>query len=109
VAKGYTSRQQFVGYQHEQAYVLAKGRPERPAERLGDVLPWQYTENRLHPTQKPVSGLLPVVRTFSRRNDVVLDPFCGSGSTLVAAQQLGRRYIGVELDAEYCAAAQRRL
>lgn len=107
--KGYTSRERFVGYQHEQAYVLAKGRPERPVERLGDVLPWQYTENRLHPTQKPVSGLLPVVRTFSRRNDVVLDPFCGSGSTLVAAEQLGRRYIGVELDAEYCAQAQRRL
>lgn len=107
--KGYTSRQQFVGYQHEQAFVLAKGRPERPVNIIGDVLPWQYTENRLHPTQKPVSGLLPVVAAFSRRGDVVLDPFCGSGSTLVAAQSLGRRYIGVELDAKYCAAAQQRL
>jgi site-specific DNA-methyltransferase (adenine-specific) len=107
--KRYTSRQAFVGYQHEQAYVLAKGRPQRPAEPLGDVLPWQYTENRLHPTQKPITGLLPVVRAFSRRGDVVLDPFCGSGSSLVAAQQLGRRYIGIELDAEYCAAAQQRL
>jgi site-specific DNA-methyltransferase (adenine-specific) len=73
------------------------------------VLTWQYTENRLHPTQKPVSGLVPVVRTFSRPGDVVLDPFCGSGSTLVAAQSLGRRYIGIEIDAEYAEVAQARL
>jgi adenine-specific DNA-methyltransferase len=107
--KRYTSRQRFVGYQHEQAYLLAKGYPEKPAVPLGDVLPWQYTENRLHPTQKPVSGLLPVVRAFSRPGELVLDPFCGSGSSLVAAQQLGRLYIGIELDAGYCATARARL
>ena len=107
--KSYTSRQQFVRYQHEQAFVLAKGRPSRPAYPIGDVLPWRYSENRLHPTQKPVEGLRPVVRAFSRRGNVVLDPFCGSGSTLVAAQSLGRRYIGIELDAGYCAAARARL
>ena len=107
--KRYASGEGFVRYQHEQAYVLAKGYPRQPWAPLGDVLPWRYTENRLHPTQKPVSGLMPVVRSFSRRGDVVLDPFCGAGSTLVAAKQLGRRYIGIELDAGYCAAAQSRL
>jgi site-specific DNA-methyltransferase (adenine-specific) len=107
--KAYTSRRQFVRYQHEQAYVLAKGRPRRPAVPVGDVLPWNYTENRLHPTQKPVTGLTPVIRAFSRPGDIVLDPFCGSGSTLVAARQLGRRYVGIELDAEYCEAARKRL
>ena len=45
----------------------------------------------------------------SRPGDVVLDPFCGSGSTLVAAQSLGRRYIGIEIDAEYAEVAQARL
>jgi adenine-specific DNA-methyltransferase len=107
--KRYTSRQRFVGYQHEQAYLLAKGYPEKPAVPLGDVLPWNYTGNRLHPTQKPVSGLLPLVRAFSRPGELVLDPFCGSGSSLVAAQQLGRLYIGIELDADYCATARTRL
>jgi len=108
-AKDYTSGYRYVAYRHEQAYVLAKGRPPRPRYPLADVLPWQYTHNRLHPTQKPISGLLPVIRAFSRPGEVVLDPFCGSGSTLLAAQQLGRSYIGIELDAEYCAGAQRRL
>jgi site-specific DNA-methyltransferase (adenine-specific) len=108
-AKRYASRQRYVAYHHEQAYVLAKGCPERPSISLPDVLTWQYTENRLHPTQKPVSSLVPVVCTFSRPGDVVLDPFCGSGSTLVAAQSLGRRYIGIEIDAEYAEVAQARL
>jgi hypothetical protein len=76
---------------------------------MRDVLRWQYTENRLHPTQKPVSGLAPLIRAFSCEGDVVLDPFCGSGSTLVAAHELGRRYIGIELDADHCATAQQRL
>ena len=106
--KRYASRQRFVRYHHEQAYVLAKGSPTMPAIALGDVLRWEYTENRLHPTQKPVSGLIPVVRAFSRQGDIVLDPFCGSGSTLMAAHQLGRRYLGIELDAGYCATARRQ-
>ena len=108
-AKCYASCQRYVDYHHEQAYVLAKGRPELPSIRLPDVLTWQYTGNRLHPTQKPVSGLMPVVHTFSRPGEVVLDPFCGSGSTLVAAQSLGRRYIGIEIDAEHTKVAQARL
>ena len=107
--KEYASRQRFVGYHHEQAYLLAKGSPALPAVTIRDVLRWEYTENRLHPTQKPVSGLAPLVRAFSREGDIVLDPFCGSGSTLVAAHHLGRRYIGIELDAEHYATAQQRL
>jgi len=46
---------------------------------------------------------------FSEQGDVVLDPFAGSGTTAVAAQQLGRRYVGIELDSTYARYAEERL
>lgn len=102
----------FTGYtraQHEVAYVLAKGRPKKPESPPADVLEWNYTGNRLHPTEKPVSVLLPLVEAFSSPSDIVLDPFCGSGSTLHAAHQLGRRFIGIEIDAGHAVTARRRV
>lgn len=107
--KPYTSAMRFVCYQHEQAYILAKGHPTVPVEPVPDVLTWQYSGNRLHPTEKPLSALTPLIRAFSREGDIVLDPFCGSGSTLVAARGLKRNYIGIELDAKYHAIAANRL
>ena len=107
--KRYTSATRFLRYQHEMAYLLAKGEPERPQEPLGDVLDWSYSGNKLHPTQKPLSVLLPLVETFSRPGGLVLDPFAGSGSTLMAAKLLGRRYLGVELDPKYQRIAASRL
>jgi site-specific DNA-methyltransferase (adenine-specific) len=107
--KSYASSCGLLAYRHEQAYVLAKGRPPRPEKPLPDVLPWQHTGNRLHPTEKPVPSLVPLIEAFTRPGDVVLDPFCGSGSTLVAAKLLGRRYIGIELDARHCSTAKTRL
>ncbi|HXS95066.1 MAG TPA: DNA methyltransferase [Candidatus Limnocylindrales bacterium] len=107
--KPYPSSSGLLAYRHEQAYLLAKGHPGKPVEALPDVLPWQYTGNRLHPTEKPVSSLTPVVEAFTRPGDIVLDPFCGSGSTLLAAKLLGRRYVGIEIDAGHCRTARARL
>jgi adenine-specific DNA-methyltransferase len=107
--KRYTSVTKFLRYQHECAYVLAKGNPKQPAWPIGDVIEWTYSGNKLHPTQKPLPVLLPLVETFSAPGSLVLDPFAGSGSTLLAARMLGRRYLGIELDAKYAAIAQRRL
>jgi DNA modification methylase len=45
----------------------------------------------------------------SRENDIVLDPFCGSGTTLIAAQMLKRQYVGIEINQEYCKIAASRL
>ncbi len=53
--------------------------------------------------------LTPLIEAFSRPGAMVLDPFCGSGSTLVAARDIGRSYIGIELDAAHHATAARRL
>lgn len=108
--KPYASRIGFLRYEHEQAFLLAKGRPALPADPPSDVLDrWHYTGNRLHPTQKPVSVLRPLIAAFAPPDGVVLDPFCGSGATLVAAQREERRFIGIELDASHHATACGRL
>lgn len=107
--KAYASQSRFVRYQHEQAYLLAKGRPSLPADPIPNVIDMPYSGNGLHPTQKPVSALLPLIKCFSRKDDLVLDPLCGSGSTLIAAQLFNRRYLGIELDPQYHAVASRRL
>jgi DNA modification methylase len=65
--------------------------------------------NRLHPTQKPVSILRPYIEAFTQPGDTVLDPFCGSGSTLVAAKKKGRNYIDIDLDAAHHRTAAERV
>ena len=107
--KRYRSGQRFVSYQHECAYLLAKGDPSPPRIPPGDVIHWRYTGNKLHPTQKPLSVLLPLIEAFSAQGGLVLDPFAGSGSTLFAAKSVNRRYLGIELDEGYHAIASRRL
>ncbi len=62
-----------------------------------------------HPTQKPVSLLLPLIEYSCPEGGMVLDPFCGSGSVGMAAQQLGRSFIGIDIAAEYTALAERRI
>jgi modification methylase len=64
---------------------------------------------KLHPTQKPEALLHRIVLAASKPGDVVLDPFFGTGTTGVVAKRLGRRFIGIERDAGYAAAARRRL
>ena len=64
---------------------------------------------RVHETQKPESLMLELVELFTDPGDIVLDPFCGSGTTGVACLRLGRRFIGIEKDAKYAAVARERL
>src|SRR5467141_883918 len=66
-------------------------------------------KKKLHPTQKPEALLVRVILSASRPDDLVLDPFCGTGTTGAAAKRLGRRFIGVEREAAYAAAAQARI
>jgi DNA modification methylase len=68
-----------------------------------------YSGNKLHPTQKPVTALAPLVRSFSLPGETVLDPFAGSGSSCAAALLTGRRYIGIEMDDAYFQQASDRL
>jgi modification methylase len=64
---------------------------------------------KLHPTQKPEALLARVILASSRPDDLVLDPFCGTGTTGAVAKRLGRRFIGIERERSYVTAAQKRI
>ena len=74
------------------------------AERLKD-----QGDSKVHPTQKPESLLFRILNATTRPGDVVLDPFFGTGTTGAVAKKLGRRFIGIERESEYIAAALKRI
>ncbi len=77
---------------------------------LRDV--WYYSierNNRLHPSQKPLALMTRIVQLITRPGDLVIDPFCGSGTTALAARACGRRWICGDLDTGYVQIARDRL
>ncbi len=70
---------------------------------------WSMPENTAHPTQKPEKLLAKLILASSNPDDVILDPFLGSGTSSVVAKKLGRHYIGIEQNPLYCAWAEYRL
>lgn len=107
--KQYASGRGHTRRKHESAFILAKGRPRKPAQPIDDVLPWSYTGNKVHPTEKAVDVIEPLIKAYSQPGDRVLDPFLGSGTTAVSAVMNDRRAIGIELDAHYCDLARSRI
>ncbi len=67
------------------------------------------SERTGYPTQKPLALLERIVAASSNAGDVVLDPFCGSGTTLLAAQRLGRRWLGIDVNEDAVRLAKKRL
>lgn len=65
--------------------------------------------NRVHPTQKPVGLFAEIIKDFTQDGVTVIDPYLGSGTTLLACQLTGRRGIGIEIDPAYCAVTLERL
>ena len=99
------------GKKYEFILLLNKGRRIFNGKRLTDVwsfsrVPWQH---QIHQNQKPLALLEQCIKCHSDEDDVVLDGFMGSGSTAIAARNLGRRFIGWEIDKEYYDIAQKRL
>lgn len=70
---------------------------------------WSMPENTDHPTQKPEKLVAKLVLASSRAGDLVLDPFLGSGTTSVVSRKLGRHFIGIEREEDYCLLAEKRL
>ncbi len=97
--------------QHENIVYATKQRWTWPGSRPKSILRFQRVmpERLMHPNEKPVELLCELISCLSNAGDLVLDPFCGSGTTCVAAKMLGRRYIGIEISEEYCRVARERL
>lgn len=70
---------------------------------------WSMAENTAHPTQKSEKLIAKLILASSCEGDIVFDPFLGSGTTSVVAKKLQRHYLGVEIEPQYCAWAERRL
>lgn len=66
-------------------------------------------ESTGHPAQKPREITDDIIKGLSNINDIILDPFLGSGTTIIAAQELGRRWIGIEISEKYCEISRKRL
>lgn len=70
---------------------------------------WSMPENTDHPTQKPEKLLAKIILASTNENDLILDPFAGSGTTAVTAKKLSRNFCGIELDENYCLLTEKRL
>lgn len=70
---------------------------------------WSMPENTDHPTQKPEKLMAKIILASTNPKDIVFDPFLGSGTTSVTAKKLGRQYIGIDINEEYCCLAEKRL
>lgn len=70
---------------------------------------WSMPENTAHPTQKPEKLIAKLILASSNPGSIVLDPFLGSGTTSVTAKKLGRHYIGIEENEQYCVWTEKRL
>lgn len=93
-----------IGAFNEKAYIKYTKSPDNVI-RIGRG----SKEGGLHPTQKPIQLMQALIELTTRRGQLVVDPFCGSGTTLVAAKSLDRRFIGIEISEEYAEVTKKRL
>lgn len=96
--------------QHEFIVHMSAGNPAAPQRRdVGNVLRFPAVRGGVHPTEKPVTLLRTLLSVVAPPAGLVLDPFAGSGSTLIAARDLGMRALGIDSDERWCEQAARRL
>lgn len=100
-----------IRYQHETILLCGHGKPSGLAPLFSVIRSFVPREgkHRRHPHEKPTEVMGALIRYCSRPGDTILDPFAGSGSTLVAAAKAGRRAIGIESDERWIPSIIRRL
>lgn len=129
VARGFTYRNQLImvkknplpslsktNFRHafEVCMYVTKGKPKTfnflSQQSCLNVFPYSNTQRMTkHPTEKPLAFIKKLVETCSEKGDLVLDPFLGSGTTAVAAQESARRFLGFEINSDYIKMANERL
>ncbi|MDT7540581.1 MAG: hypothetical protein QOE33_485 [Acidobacteriota bacterium] len=95
--------------QYECIIALEKGRPVYRDPRMLNLISVRRIRDRRHPHAKPVELIKLLINHSSEEGAVVLDPFLGTGTTALAAHEMGRHFIGIELDDDYCRIARARL
>ena len=100
---GFTCSQPFLYYGKDPYLAAGKG------SRANSFASNETSENNGHPCPKPIGWMVWAVTRCSFPGHIILDPFCGSGTTCVAAKKLGRRWIGIEIDEGYCEIARHRV
>jgi DNA modification methylase len=95
--------------QYECILVLEKGTPRYRNHRMLNLLSYRRVRSSRHPHEKPLDLITSLISHSSDEGGLVLDPFVGSGTTALAAAQLRRDYIGIEIDPRYCRIAEERI
>jgi len=99
------------GQQYEIIFYANKGRRYIKGKRLSDV--WFFNrvsgKKQKHQNEKPIELIAQILNKSSNENDLVLDPFLGSGTTALACERLNRRWIGIEINGEYCDIIKQRV
>lgn len=98
----YANKTEFILYAHKGRRLLNGGRET-------NVLFFNRVNTDKHPTKKPEDLCAFLIKKSTNENEVVLDPFCGAGTTCASAKQLKRNFIGIELDPKYCKIAEDRI
>ena len=98
-------------HQYELILVLEKGKPKYHLTNFSDVQNATHINHNKenHPHEKPVDLLKKMIEHSSKEGEIVLDPFCGSGSVCVACQEMKRKWIGIELDEKWVGVAEGRI
>lgn len=113
--KGGKKREYYFDYEYSKTGDFSYDSLKAPGKQMRTV--WDISNNKSkeelafgkHPTQKPIRILKRMIKLASKEGDLMLTPFSGSGSECVAAKMTGRKYIGIEIDSDYCDIARTRL
>jgi len=88
---------------------ITKGKRELNGTRKANIVKYSRTNNKYHPTEKPLELMRFLIRNSTNKNDRVLDPFMGSGTTGVACKELDRRFLGYEIERKHFLTTETRL